>query len=107
MDGHPEAIVDLAAVRSNVAAMAQHVKDAQVMAVVKSDGYGHGMIPTAQAATQEPCHMARMTWPCFVTGGSMPCLVNAVDLQPVVRTARPVSATARGAKRRSRPALPS
>ena len=51
MDGHSEAIVDLAAVRSNVAAMAQHVKEAQVMAVVKSDGYGHGMLdPDGQAA---------------------------------------------------------
>jgi alanine racemase len=50
MDGNPEAIVDLAAVRSNVAAIADHVGDAQVMAVVKSDGYGHGAIPTAAAA---------------------------------------------------------
>jgi alanine racemase len=50
MDGKPEAIVDLAAVRSNVAAMSRHVRDAQVMAVVKADGYGHGAIPTAAAA---------------------------------------------------------
>jgi alanine racemase len=50
MDGHPEAIVDLSAIRLNVAAMAQHVGKAAVMAVVKSDGYGHGMIPTALAA---------------------------------------------------------
>lgn len=50
MDGHPEAIVDLSAIRLNVTAMAQHAGNAEVMAVVKSDGYGHGMIPTAQAA---------------------------------------------------------
>jgi alanine racemase len=50
MDGNPEALVDLAAIRSNVAAMSRHVRDAQVMAVVKSDGYGHGAIPTAAAA---------------------------------------------------------
>lgn len=50
MDGHSEAVVDLAAIRSNVAAMVEHVGSAQVMAVVKSDGYGHGLLPTATAA---------------------------------------------------------
>src|SRR5258708_21813562 len=50
MDGHSEAIVDLAAVRSNVAALAEHVGNAEVMAVVKSDGYGHGLVRTAAAA---------------------------------------------------------
>ncbi len=50
MDGHSEAIIDLAAIRSNVAALHQHAGGAEVMAVVKSDGYGHGLIPTATAA---------------------------------------------------------
>ncbi len=50
MDGHPEAIVDLGAVRSNVAALAGHARGAQLMAVVKADGYGHGMLPVAAAA---------------------------------------------------------
>ena len=50
MDGHSEAVVDLGAIRSNVAAIAQHVGNAQVMAVVKSDGYGHGLLETATAA---------------------------------------------------------
>ena len=50
MDGHSEAIVDLAAIRSNVAALAEHVGTAEVMAVVKSDGYGHGLVRTATAA---------------------------------------------------------
>ena len=50
MDGHSEAVVDLAAIRSNVAALAEHVGHAEVMAVVKSDGYGHGLVPTAAAA---------------------------------------------------------
>ena len=50
MDGHSEAIIDLSVIRSNVAAMTSHVGGAQLMAVVKSDGYGHGMIPTARAA---------------------------------------------------------
>src|SRR5579871_5843581 len=50
MDGHSEAIVDLAAVRSNVTALAKHAANSDVMAVVKSDGYGHGLLPTAAAA---------------------------------------------------------
>jgi alanine racemase len=50
MDGQPEAIVDLSAIRSNVAGLVARVQSAQVMAVVKSDGYGHGLIPTALAA---------------------------------------------------------
>src|SRR6266487_533475 len=50
MDGLFEAVVDLAAIRSNVARLASYAGGAQVMAVVKSDGYGHGMIATAAAA---------------------------------------------------------
>ena len=50
MDGHPEAVVDLDAIQANVAALNRHVGAAQVMAVVKSDAYGHGMLPSARAA---------------------------------------------------------
>ncbi len=50
MDGHPEALIDLGAVKQNVSALRRHVSGAQLMAVVKADGYGHGMIPAARAA---------------------------------------------------------
>src|SRR5215469_2013661 len=50
MDGHPEAVIDLDAIQANVAALRRHVGSAQVMAVVKSDGYGHGMLASARAA---------------------------------------------------------
>ncbi|HEY2507640.1 MAG TPA: alanine racemase [Streptosporangiaceae bacterium] len=50
MDGQPEAMIDLDAIQSNVAALCHHVGHAQLMAVVKSDGYGHGMLPSARAA---------------------------------------------------------
>lgn len=50
MDGRPEALIDLDAIKANVAALNRHVGAAQVMAVVKSDGYGHGMLPSARAA---------------------------------------------------------
>jgi alanine racemase len=42
---------DLDAVRHNVAALASRAAGgAQVMAVVKADGYGHGLVPCARAA---------------------------------------------------------
>ncbi|MDR0346262.1 MAG: alanine racemase [Nocardiopsaceae bacterium] len=50
MDGGAEAVIDLAAVSANVAALREHVRGAAVMAVVKSDGYGHGMTEAARAA---------------------------------------------------------
>ncbi|CAB4775756.1 unannotated protein [freshwater metagenome] len=46
-----EIVVDLAAVRHNVRALAAHTGTA-VMVVVKADGYGHGMLPVAQAARE-------------------------------------------------------
>ena len=44
-----EAVVDLAAIRGNVATLEAGTR-AQVMAVVKADGYGHGLLPSARAA---------------------------------------------------------
>jgi len=45
-----QALVDLGAITGNVAALCEHVRGSQVMAVVKADGYGHGMVPAARAA---------------------------------------------------------
>ncbi len=44
--------VDLGAVRDNVAAIAAAVSPAEVCAVVKADGYGHGDVPVAEAAVE-------------------------------------------------------
>src|SRR4051794_31656739 len=44
-----EAYVDLAAIRANTALLAAHTT-AEVMAVVKADGYGHGAVQAARAA---------------------------------------------------------
>jgi alanine racemase len=49
-EGRPEVIVDTDAVTANAAALRAHVGGAALMAVVKSDGYGHGMVPVAAAA---------------------------------------------------------
>ncbi|MEP7764510.1 alanine racemase [Sanguibacter sp. 25GB23B1] len=51
------AVVDLAAVRSNVQALVGRARPSndrttQVMAVVKADAYGHGLVPSARAAVE-------------------------------------------------------
>ena len=44
------ATVDLDAIRGNVEVLREHAGSAEVMAVVKADGYGHGLVPSARAA---------------------------------------------------------
>ncbi|WP_204081141.1 alanine racemase [Mycobacterium riyadhense] len=45
-----EAVVDLGAIEHNVRVLREHAGNAQVMAVVKADGYGHGAVRVARAA---------------------------------------------------------
>jgi len=45
-----EVRVDLSAVSANVAALCKRAGAAEVMAVVKADAYGHGLLPCARAA---------------------------------------------------------
>jgi alanine racemase len=45
-----EAVVDLDAIAHNVRLLVEHAGSAQVMAVVKADGYGHGATQVGQAA---------------------------------------------------------
>jgi alanine racemase len=44
-----EALINLDAIRGNVATL-KRATPAEVMAVVKADGYGHGLLPVARAA---------------------------------------------------------
>ncbi len=44
-----EVVVDLDAIAANTAALRERV-DRPLMAVVKADGYGHGLVPAARAA---------------------------------------------------------
>jgi alanine racemase len=44
------AVIDLAAIRHNVEVLRGRAGGAGVMAVVKADGYGHGLLPVARAA---------------------------------------------------------
>jgi alanine racemase len=43
-------VIDTAAIRGNVETLARAAGSAQVMAVVKADAYGHGLLPSARAA---------------------------------------------------------
>jgi alanine racemase len=45
-----EVVVDLDAIAGNVAVLAERAGPAAVMAVVKADAYGHGLVPSARAA---------------------------------------------------------
>lgn len=46
--------IDLDAIRGNVLAMKQHISDeTKIMAVIKTDGYGHGAIPIAKELEME------------------------------------------------------
>ncbi|REF37367.1 alanine racemase [Thermasporomyces composti] len=47
-----EAYVDLTAIRSNVELLRERAGDAEVMAIVKADGYGHGLVQSARAALE-------------------------------------------------------
>lgn len=46
----PQAVVDLDAIADNVKLLREHAGSAEVMVVVKADGYGHGATRTSQAA---------------------------------------------------------
>jgi alanine racemase len=49
--------IDLSAIRSNVAILRDLVAPAEVCAVVKADGYGHGAVVTARAALDGGAHL--------------------------------------------------
>ncbi len=52
MTPRAEAVVDLDAVRANIARLRDVARGTQLLAVVKADGYGHGMVPVARAARE-------------------------------------------------------
>ena len=47
-----EAVVDIDAIRHNIGRLRTIAEPAAVMMVVKADGYGHGMLPSARAARE-------------------------------------------------------
>ncbi|MEE1928042.1 alanine racemase [Streptomyces sp. TRM 70351] len=71
--------IDLAAVRDNVRALRARAAGAELMAVVKSDGYGHGALPCARAARQ-----AGAAWLGTATPEEALALRAAGDTGPVL-----------------------
>ena len=67
-ENHPmraAAEINLAAIGSNVLRLKAAAGDSELLAVVKADGYGHGMVPSARAArAAEPS-----TWGRTARGG--------------------------------------
>ena len=51
-------VVELPAIRHNVGVLREHT-GVDVMTVVKADGYGHGMVPSARAAREGGADLAR------------------------------------------------
>ena len=47
------ATVDLAAIRHNARVLQDRIGDAELMAVIKADAYGHGILPVARALSDE------------------------------------------------------
>ena len=47
----PRAVVDLGAIDHNVRLLREHAGSAQVMAVVKADGYGHGAVEVGKVSS--------------------------------------------------------
>ena len=45
-----EAVIDLDAISANVMRLREHVGGRDLMAVVKADAYGHGIVPAGRAA---------------------------------------------------------
>ena len=70
----PELVVDLAAIRHNVAFLAELAAPAALMVVVKADGYGHGAVEVARAARE-----AGATWLGTATVGEALTLRDAGD----------------------------
>ena len=54
MNGPVRAVIDRTALRANLRAVRRHAPGAQVMAVIKANAYGHGMIAVAQTLAAAP-----------------------------------------------------
>lgn len=74
MCGHHTRTVDLETLRSNVRLLRGAIpSSAAMMAVVKADGYGHGMIQTARAALSP----VRTRWPSRWSRKARACEMRA------------------------------
>ena len=73
------AVIDLAALRHNLAERAARAAGGKVVAVVKANGYGHGAARAPAGAGRRPTCWAspasRRRWPCARPGPAQPILL--------------------------------
>lgn len=91
---HPTWVeVDLSAIESNIR-LVRGLTSAQVMAVVKSDGYGHGALPVAQAALSAGatwCGVARLEEALELRRGGLQCPILVLGPLPAGRLSEAVA----------------
>jgi alanine racemase len=105
--------IDLDALRANVRALCSHAAPAELLAVVKANGYGHGAVPVARAAltagaswlgvarVEEGVQLreAGIEAPVMILSEPSPAAVAEVvahDITPVVYTEAGIDALAKG-----------
>jgi alanine racemase len=105
--------IDLDALRANVRALCAHAAPAELLAVVKANGYGHGAVPVARAALQAGASWlgiarveegvqlreAGIDAPVMILSEPSPAAVADIvahDITPVVYTAAGIDALAKG-----------
>jgi len=79
MTSQAELIIDLDVYRANLRALRAYAPDAQQMAVVKANAYGHGMLPIARAARD-----AGVDWLGVATAAEAIALRRGGDSGPVL-----------------------
>src|SRR5262245_15102971 len=80
--------VDLSAVRDNVARLRALAAPASLMAVVKADAYGHGLVPVARAALQGGAAwlavaLVERAWRCAPPGSTLRSCCSASRPRPL------------------------
>jgi alanine racemase len=79
--------VDLEAIRNNVNRLCE-ITGKQVMAVVKANGYGHGLVPVAQAAVEAGatwCGVARLEEALVLRQAGLVCGILVLGYTPPAR----------------------
>src|SRR5690625_2093704 len=80
MDTQPVAHIDLGKLRSNVHVIREHIPPSHpVMATIKANAYGHGLVPIAQALASN-----NLEWLAVATGEEALALVQADITTPIL-----------------------
>ncbi len=79
----PEADIHLNHLKHNYLAIKKMVGDAKVMAVIKANAYGHGVVPVARVLSDEGVHGF-----CVALGSEAEELINAGIQEPILHLGR-------------------